>query len=90
MFAGPWLDEYTAIATFMEPLPMHKYTWALLNVGGVPSAARVFAQATTDWDMVVGWLQSKDHIFGNNPPYPTVPPVREAAAGCGWCVDRSH
>lgn len=78
-FGDHLLDEFTAIATFVQDGLGDRLSdatkWQLLEVQGVPSQARLFAQSDNTWSTVVGYLQNKEHIFGNNPPYNNVNPV---------------
>lgn len=78
-FGDHLLDEFTAIATFVHDGLGDRLSdatkWQLLEVQGVPSQARLFAQSDNTWSTVVGYLQNKEHIFGNNPPYNNVNPV---------------
>lgn len=83
VFGDHLLDEFTAISTFVKPLPLHKYSWEIVGPQGVASGARVLAQASAPhWDYIIGYVQSLKHIFGNNPPYPTVQPFTFLLPGC--------
>ena len=52
-------------ATFASGLPLLQYKWSLLTPTGVEEHARLLLQAASDGSFVIGYAQSKAHIFSN-------------------------
>eukprot|EP01044_Picomonas_judraskeda_P014468 COSAG03_NODE_2301_length_2903_cov_1.777104_3_plen_455_part_00 len=52
-------------ATFASGLPLLKHKWSLVSATGVESQARLFVQMASDQSFIIGYAQSKAHIYSS-------------------------